>query len=124
MTGGDRRPMTYKDVAPNFRCTINRGKTYVEIPAKHEQAMWPPANTTDPEALAIQAEAKTRVAKMVAAHKQTTVFDEPRAEATDDHRAATLGVLVPVEVWDRVMGAEVPGWVWKTVTTDRAGAGP
>ena len=107
------RPLTYRDIAPNFRLTTRRGKTHVEIPAKYESSMWPPANPDNPEVLAIHEKAKALVAGMVAAHKKTTVFDEFRG--VDDHRAATLGVLVPVEVWDRVMSREVPGWVWRTI---------
>ena len=116
------RPMTYRDIAPNFRCVTDAtGKTCVEIPTRYAEQMWPPADTTNPDALAVRAEARRRVDEMINAHRPALIFDELLAAKYDDHRAATSGVLVPVEVWDRVMNEEVPGWVWRRI--ERGGAG-
>ena len=80
------RPLTYRDVAPNFRHTVRQGRTYVEIPARHELSMWPPANPDNHEMFAIHEKAKALVAGMVAAHRKTMVYDEGSVNLTGHAR--------------------------------------
>ena len=44
--------------------------------------------------------------------RRADIFDEVRAEATGDHKAATYGALVPLDDFDMVLGGAIPGWFW------------
>ena len=43
---------------------------------------------------------------------RTDIFDEVRADATGDHKAATHGAIVLVEDFDMMLDRVIPGWFW------------
>ena len=81
----------YQDYVPNFRCSGG----YVEVPAKYSQMF--PTERDDADGMA--GEARKRLADLIKAHKVSRVYDETGSH----HWAHTLGTLIPLDVWDRVM---------------------
>ena len=100
--------MRYGDLAPSYRCTTRGNKTYVEIPARYKITI----SGIDPASEPAR-ECVKKIEDLIRAHKKTMVFDEN----SDDHRATTPGVEIPLETWNRLMDAEVPGYEW-VITQD------
>ena len=91
-----RRPMKWRDIAPNFR--IMGG--FIEVPAGFQYSECPAE---------LYSELKARVDSLLEAHKHNVVLDE---RSLDDHRAVTSGKKIPVPAWNHVMDQEIPGWYW------------
>ena len=103
-----RTPMRYRDLVPNFRCSRMNGKTVVEVPAKYESMHnGKPTDDAGPSH-----EAHKMLRQLVHENGITAVYDEDAGERTGNHRAVTTGAHIPIERWNMVMGAKIPGWFW------------
>ena len=103
--------MRYRDLVPSFRCARHEGETVVEVPPGYE-GMPDGRPTTDDGP---DVEAHKRLRKLIHENTPTTIFDEVRAEASEipgSHRLTTIGVRIPKERFDMIMGQVVPGWFW------------
>lgn len=93
------RPMTLRDVAPNFR--VMGGM--VEVPKSWRDARHWPAEPVDSDAMRAIENLLTRApAEMI--------YHEGVAEKLNNHELRQPGYRVPVSEWDAVMGAVIGCW--------------
>ena len=101
--------MRWKELLPSFRCVNREGRTYVEIPAGYSKMpCGKPTTDNGPDV-----EAHKMLRRLIHDKgRRADIFDEVRAEATGDHKAATHGALVFFDDFEMMLGGAIPGWFW------------
>ena len=110
----DRVPMRYRDLVPNFRCSKYGGKAVIEVPPNYGSMPDGKPTTADGP----DAEAHKMLRRLIHESVPAPVFDEVRAEEAEaagvpgGHRLTILGVRIPKDRFDMIMGQAVPGRFW------------
>lgn len=99
------RDMSLADISPSFRCITTGSGTYVEIPHDWtDSRYWPRGHVDEDSRVAIQGLIRDGSAK------PGPIYAEGLSEALDSHRLAKHGYLLPISVWDTVMGEVCGAW--------------
>ena len=107
---GDRAPMRYRDLVPNFRCAKYGGEAVIEVPPNYARMPNGKPTTVDGP----DAEAHRMLRRLIHESCPAPVFDEVRAEKAEaagvpeGHRLTIFGVRIPKERFDMIMGQAVP----------------